>query len=86
MGNHCICILKKGIKTFFLAPNLTIYDKLIEDFGNPAYHKYVFNGIAEFVHNRPVIITGDNYVQQGSLLSGHWKSNQRIQYFKVQLR
>lgn len=60
--------LKKGIKNFFvLAPNLTIYDKLIEDFGNPTYHKYVFNGIAEFVHNRPVIITGDNYAQQGSL-------------------
>lgn len=60
--------LKKDIKNFFvLAPNLTIYDKLIEDFGNPAYHKYVFNGIAEFVHNRPVIITGDNYAQQGSL-------------------
>ncbi len=53
--------LQKGIKNFFiLAPNLTIYDKLIEDFGNPSYHKYVFNGIAEFVHNRPVIITGEN--------------------------
>ncbi len=60
--------LQKGVKNFFvLAPNLTIYDKLIEDFGNPAYHKYVFNGISEFVHNRPVIITGDNYNQQGSL-------------------
>ena len=60
--------LQKGIKNFFvLAPNLTIYDKLIEDFGNPAYHKYVFNGISEFVHNRPVIITGDNYNQQGNL-------------------
>jgi type III restriction enzyme len=60
--------LKKGIRNFFiLAPNLTIYDKLIEDFGNPNYHKYVFNGIAEFVHNRPVIITGDNYTQQGNL-------------------
>ncbi|MBK8348681.1 MAG: DEAD/DEAH box helicase family protein [Saprospiraceae bacterium] len=60
--------LKKGIRNFFiLAPNLTIYDKLIEDFGNPNYYKYVFNGIAEFVHNRPVIITGDNYTQQGNL-------------------
>lgn len=60
--------LSKGIKNFFiLAPNLTIYDKLIEDFGNPAYHKYVFNGISEFVHNRPVIITGDNYNKQGNL-------------------
>jgi type III restriction enzyme len=60
--------LQKGIRNFFvLAPNLTIYEKLIEDFGNPAYHKYVFNGISEFVHNRPVIITGDNYAQQSAL-------------------
>ncbi len=62
--------LSKGIKNFFiLAPNLTIYDKLIKDFGDPAYEKYVFNGISEFVHNRPVIITGDNYAQQGALYS-----------------
>lgn len=62
--------LAKGIKNFFiLAPNLTIYEKLIKDFGDPAYSKYVFNGISEFVHNRPVIITGDNYAQQGGLFS-----------------
>lgn len=61
--------LQKGVKNFFiLAPNLTIYDKLIEDFGNSAYHKYVFNGISEFVHNKPVVITGDNYAQKGSSL------------------
>src|SRR5690606_14500512 len=52
--------LQKGITNFFiLSPNLTIHDKLIDEFGNPAFHKYVFNGISEFVHNRPVIITGD---------------------------
>lgn len=62
--------LQKGIRNFFvLAPNLTIYDKLIEDFGNPANPKYVFNGISEFVHSRPVIITGDNYNQQGRLFA-----------------
>ncbi|HRI00886.1 MAG TPA: DEAD/DEAH box helicase family protein [Saprospiraceae bacterium] len=73
--------LKKGIKNFFvLAPNLTIYDKLIEDFGNPAYHKYVFSGISEFVHNRPVIITGDNYAQQGALFSD---SEIRINIFNI---
>jgi type III restriction enzyme len=73
--------LKKGIKNFFvLAPNLTIYDKLIEDFGNPAYHKYVFSGISEFVHNRPVIITGDNYAQQGSL---YQDSEIRINVFNI---
>jgi len=45
---------------FVLAPNLTIYDKLIRDFtpGNP---KYVFQGLAEFATNPPEIITGDNY-------------------------
>lgn len=73
--------LRKGIKNFFiLAPNLTIYDKLIEDFGNPAYHKYVFNGISEFVHNRPVVITGDNYAQQGALFSA---SEIRINIFNI---
>ncbi len=54
--------LAKGIKNFFvLAPNLTIYNKLIEDFGNPAHPKYVFRGIGEFSQQRPRVITGDNY-------------------------
>ncbi|GBE16234.1 type III restriction enzyme, res subunit [bacterium BMS3Abin15] len=54
--------LTKGIKNFFvLAPNLTIYNKLIGDFSIPTHPKYVFQGIGEFVHKQPVIITGDNY-------------------------
>lgn len=58
--------LEKGIKNFFvLAPNLTIYEKLIKDFNEPTNPKYVFQGIAEFVHNRPIVITGDNYTEQG---------------------
>lgn len=73
--------LEKKIRNFFiLAPNLTIYDKLIEDFGNPGYSKYLFNGISEFVHNRPVIITGDNYAQQGDLYKD---SEIRINIFNV---
>lgn len=73
--------LAKGMKNFFiLAPNLTIYEKLIKDFGDPSYSKYVFNGIAEFVHNRPVIITGDNYAQQGGLFS---ESDIRINIFNI---
>lgn len=73
--------LEKGIRNFFvLAPNLTIYNKLIEDFGNPGYHKYVFNGISEFVHNRPVIITGDNYNQMGNLFK---ESEIRINVFNI---
>jgi type III restriction enzyme len=54
----------KNIRNFFvLAPNLTIYNKLIEDLNNPAHPKYVFKGIADFVNNKPRIITGDNYNQ-----------------------
>ena len=73
--------LEKGVRNFFvLVPNLTIYDKLIEDFGNPSNPKYVFNGIAEFVHNRPVIITGDNYASLGGLFSD---SEIRINVFNI---
>ncbi|MGM9762642.1 MAG: DEAD/DEAH box helicase [Candidatus Cryptobacteroides sp.] len=54
--------LKKGIKHFFvLAPNLTLYEKLKRDFGDPSYEKYVFKGIAEFANNAPVVIDGENY-------------------------
>jgi type III restriction enzyme len=53
--------LAKGINNFFvLAPNLTIYNKLIEDF-KPNTLKYVFKGIAEFATETPEIITGDTY-------------------------
>src|SRR5678816_813432 len=45
---------------FVLAPNNTIYEKLIADF-SPESPKYVFKGIAEFASNAPLIITGDNY-------------------------
>jgi type III restriction enzyme len=51
----------EGIRHFFvLAPNLTIYNKLLLDF-TPNTPKYVFAGIAEFAVNPPEIITGDNY-------------------------
>lgn len=55
--------LAHGINNFFvLAPNLTIYNKLIGDF-QPASPKYVFKGISEFAINPPAIITGDDYQQ-----------------------
>lgn len=54
--------LAKGINNFFvLAPNLTIYNKLIDDLGNPSSPKYVFKGISRFATSYPQIITGDNY-------------------------
>ncbi|NCC31068.1 MAG: type III restriction endonuclease subunit R [Chloroflexia bacterium] len=60
--------LAHGIKNFFvLAPNLTIYNKLIADF-TPNTPKYVFKGIAEFAINAPEIITGDNYESRARTL------------------
>lgn len=60
--------LAHGINNFFvLAPNLTIYNKLITDFTRNA-PKYVFKGIAEFAQQPPLIITGDNYDQTGAAI------------------
>ncbi|MCY7272457.1 MAG: DEAD/DEAH box helicase family protein [Phormidesmis sp. CAN_BIN44] len=60
--------LAHGIKNFFvLAPNLTIYDKLITDF-TPNTPKYVLKGISEFATEAPEMITGDNYQNRGRLL------------------
>jgi len=55
--------LAKGVKHFFvLAPNATIYEKLIKDF-TPGTAKYVFKGVAEFANSPPIVVTGDNYDQ-----------------------
>jgi type III restriction enzyme len=60
--------LAHGINNFFvLAPNLTIYNKLITDF-TPNTPKYVFKGIAEFATDAPALITGDNYESMASTL------------------
>jgi type III restriction enzyme len=60
--------LAHGMNNFFvLAPNLTIYQKLIADF-TPNTQKYVFKGIAEFAASSPDVITGDDYeARAGSL-------------------
>ncbi|MEQ1558928.1 MAG: DEAD/DEAH box helicase family protein [Methyloglobulus sp.] len=45
---------------FVLAPNLTIYEKLKQDF-TLGHAKYVFAGIPELAQMPPVIITGEDY-------------------------
>jgi type III restriction enzyme len=60
--------LAHGINNFFvLAPNLTIYNKLIADF-TPNTPKYVFKGISEFATDAPALITGDNYESMATTL------------------
>lgn len=49
-------------KNFFvLAPNTTIYDKLVADFSKQTSPKYVFRGISQFAQTPPIIVTGDTW-------------------------
>ena len=73
--------LARGFRHFFvMAPNLTIYDKLIADF-TPNTPKYVFKGIAEFANYPPEIITGDNYEQRAGTRS--WLSPVTVNIFNI---
>jgi len=78
--------LAHGINNFFvLAPNLTIYNKLIADF-TPNTPKYVFKGIAELAQQPPLIITGDNYDQSGAVvgdMSLGFADDVRINIFNI---
>jgi len=63
--------LAHGFSNFFvMAPNLTIYNKLITDF-TPNTPKYVFKGIAEFATEAPQLVTGENYDAPSSTLFDH---------------
>ena len=75
--------LAHGINNFFvLAPNLTIYNKLITDFSDRTHPKYVFKGISEFAIDAPSIITGDNYDQHDPA-SGTLFGGVRINIFNI---
>ncbi len=55
-----------------VAPNLTIYRKLYDDFSKANNPKYVFKGIQEININTAKVITTDNYAQQrGQSLFGN---------------
>ena len=52
---------QQEIKNFFIvAPNMTIYEKLRREFGDPNHPKYVFKGLGCFV-NPPNIVAGEDY-------------------------
>ncbi len=62
---------------FVLAPNTTIYDKLIDDFSPPGT-KYVFRGIAEFASIPPVLVTGETWDQGRGVAGGDLLSDTAI--------
>ena len=81
--------LSEGIRHFFvLAPNLTIYNKLIADF-TPNAPKYVFQGISDFAVNPPLIVTGDNYqdgrgIRRDGYLPGiEWEQDVHVNIFNI---
>jgi type III restriction enzyme len=72
--------LAHDIKNFLiLAPNLTIYNKLITDFTSNT-PKYVFTGISEFAISAPEIVTGDNY-EKASIITNF--TGCRINIFNI---
>lgn len=83
MGAFIVYLMReKSVKNFFvLAPNLTIYNKLMKDFGEPSHSKYVFKGISEFASNPPRIITGENYKYGGDITRS--TSDIRINVFNI---
>lgn len=73
----------KWIRNFFIvAPNLTIYRKLVADFTyNLEHEKYVFKGIGDFDSNNPLIIHWDNYSDVNQALNAglfHWDLQKRV--------
>jgi type III restriction enzyme len=62
-----------GIQHFLIvAPNLTIYRKLLDDFSKSNNPKYVFKGIQEINTTTARVITTDNYVNEsGKQLFGN---------------
>lgn len=53
-------MIGKSRNFFVLAPNLTIYEKLLSDF-QPSSPKYVFKGVEAFAHQPPLIVNAENY-------------------------
>lgn len=76
----------KGVRNFFVvAPNLTIYEKLKNDLGNPAYdnEKYVFKGVGCFTAKSPNVWTDDDYQQKQMYLSSTIDSPINIYIFNI---
>lgn len=72
-----------GIRHFFvLAPNLTIYKKLITDF-TPNTPKYVFQGVSEFAVKSPTLVTGDNFEQKPGVLDLFERDDVVVNVFNI---
>lgn len=73
---------KTSTNFIVIAPNTTIYEKLISDFTQGS-DKYVFKGISELTENSPVIVTGDNWDNGKIIDSNDLFTNPIINIFNV---
>ncbi len=83
-----LTLTKKSKNFFVIAPNKTIYTKLISDFGEASNPKYVFKGISEFAITQPRIITGENYnsaitTARAQITAGFFDSQIDIHIFNI---
>lgn len=71
MGACCAFLHLTGRSNnfFILAPNTTIYEKLIDDFSTTTSPKYVFRGISQFAQKPPIIVTGDTWQEGRGVVS-----------------
>lgn len=72
---------KRSRDFFILTPNLTIYEKIQQDFSRES-PKYVFRGIQEFMANPPKIITGENYDDGKGVRSDESKFRGQRRFFE----
>jgi type III restriction enzyme len=75
--------LEHGIQNFFvLAPNLTVYNKLVTDFVRNT-PKYVFQGIAEFAVKSPKLVTGETFEQGPQILQMFERDDIVVNIFNI---
>jgi len=76
-------LMGKSRHFIVIAPNTTIYQKLIDDF-TPGAAKYVFQGVSELVKDKPVIVTGDDWDKGAGVTASETSNSPIIHIFNIQ--
>ena len=76
-------LMGKSRHFMVIAPNTTIYQKLINDF-TPGTAKYVFQGVSELALDKPVIVTGDDWDKGAGVTASATSTQPIIHIFNIQ--
>ena len=84
MGAFIAYLYIQNVSKNFLivAPNTTIYQKLINDFSSHS-EKYVFRGLDSVLNKKPIIITGDTWDQDISVNENLFGEDFKINIFNI---